>query len=263
MIRRGYVDTPFGQIHYRTAGARGAPPLVLFHQTASSSAMFEPLLARLGDRFHCFAPDTPGFGGSDPLSSPATMPEYAQVLHAACLAFGFERAIVFGHHTGASIAVQVEHDRPGFTQAMILSGPPYLDEARRRALARGVEPMQFDEAGGHVAATWRRLRAKNDRAPLSLTHRETVLTLQAGPRWHEAYLAVADHDLPAQLAHVRCPVVVLVGEKDTLADVAEKAARAVGTTVQWIADADTYVCDLHADAVAAVIRDAAAGVAVR
>ena len=52
-------------IFYREAGPKDAPTLLLLHGLPSSSRMFEPLFARLSDRYHLVAPDYPGFGRSD------------------------------------------------------------------------------------------------------------------------------------------------------------------------------------------------------
>jgi pimeloyl-ACP methyl ester carboxylesterase len=52
-------------IFYREAGPKNAPTLLLLHGFPSSSRMFEPLFARLSDRYHLIAPDYPGFGHSD------------------------------------------------------------------------------------------------------------------------------------------------------------------------------------------------------
>src|SRR6059036_985068 len=52
-------------IFYREAGPKDAPTMLLLHGLPSSSRMFEPLFARLSDRFHLIAPDYPGFGRSD------------------------------------------------------------------------------------------------------------------------------------------------------------------------------------------------------
>ncbi len=46
-------------IFYREAGPKDAPVLLLLH------GMFDPLFARLSDRYHLIAPDYPGFGHSD------------------------------------------------------------------------------------------------------------------------------------------------------------------------------------------------------
>ena len=52
-------------ISYREAGPKGASTILLLHGFPSSSRMFEPLFARLSDRYHLVAPDYPGFGHSD------------------------------------------------------------------------------------------------------------------------------------------------------------------------------------------------------
>jgi pimeloyl-ACP methyl ester carboxylesterase len=52
-------------IFYREAGPKNAATLLLLHGLPSSSRMFEPLFARLSDRYHLIAPDYPGFGHSD------------------------------------------------------------------------------------------------------------------------------------------------------------------------------------------------------
>jgi dipeptidyl aminopeptidase/acylaminoacyl peptidase len=52
-------------IFYREAGPKDAPTLLLLHGLPSSSRMFEPLFARLSDKYHLVAPDYPGFGHSE------------------------------------------------------------------------------------------------------------------------------------------------------------------------------------------------------
>jgi len=52
-------------IFYREAGPKSAPTLLLLHGLPSSSRIFEPLFARLSDRYHLVVPDYPGFGHSD------------------------------------------------------------------------------------------------------------------------------------------------------------------------------------------------------
>jgi pimeloyl-ACP methyl ester carboxylesterase len=255
-IKKGYIETATGQVHYRSAGARTAPPLLLLHQTASSSAMYEPLLERLADQFYLFAPDTPGFGGTFFPPQPATIEMYAQVLHEAATNFGFANCFVFGHHTGASIAVQMEFDQPGFARKMILSGPPYLTEAQRAGLRVSITPIVVQEDGAHLLTLWQRLRAKDATAPLSLTHREFLLNLHAGKRYHEAYLAVCEHDFNGQLAALNCPVLVMAGEHDTLAPSLEPAFAALRQgQMRRVPGANTYICDQFPEVVADIIRE--------
>src|SRR5256885_16145240 len=71
-------------IFYREAGPKDAPTLLLLHGLPSSSRMFEPLFARLSDRYHLVAPDYPGFGHSDcpdPKKFAYTFDHYAETIN--------------------------------------------------------------------------------------------------------------------------------------------------------------------------------------
>src|SRR5712672_2333508 len=52
-------------IVYRESGPKDAPTILLLHGLTSSSRMFEPLLARLSDRYRLVAPDYPSFARND------------------------------------------------------------------------------------------------------------------------------------------------------------------------------------------------------
>ena len=218
--------------------------------------MYEPLMEQLADSFFLFAPDTLGFGGSFFPPQPATMEFYAQVLHEAATNFGFDSCFVFGHHTGASIAVQMEFAQPGFAQKMILSGPPYLSDEQRDALRANIAPIVVCEDGAHLTKLWTRLRMKDTTAPLTLTQREFLLNLYAGERYHEAYLAVCEHEFNAQLAALNCPVLVMAGEQDTLASSLDPSYAALKQgQMRRIPGANTYLCDRMPDKVAEIVRE--------
>src|SRR5271155_5522799 len=71
-------------IFYREAGPKDAPTILLLHGLPSSSRMFEPLFARLSDRYHLVAPDYPGFGHSDwpdPKTFAYTFDQYAEIMN--------------------------------------------------------------------------------------------------------------------------------------------------------------------------------------
>ena len=66
LVRRRFMDMPFGQIHYREAGTSDLPPLMLLHASPGSSKQLEFLIEKLGQQFHVIAPDTMGNGDSTP-----------------------------------------------------------------------------------------------------------------------------------------------------------------------------------------------------
>src|ERR1051326_5682607 len=64
-VSYGAVKVDGLSIFYREAGPKDGPTMLLLHGLPSSSRMFEPLFARLSERYHLIAPDYPGFGHSD------------------------------------------------------------------------------------------------------------------------------------------------------------------------------------------------------
>ena len=62
-MRKGYIDIPEGQIHYRTAG--NGEPVLLLHMTAQSSMEFESIIPILAKSYRVVAMDTLGHGNSD------------------------------------------------------------------------------------------------------------------------------------------------------------------------------------------------------
>lgn len=256
-LRKGYAETRFGQIHYRAAGSGSGLPLVLLHQTASDSVMYEPLMRALASETRLIALDTPGFGGSFAFDGAPTVERWAEALADALDALGVSACNLFGHHTGASIAAQIAVDRPGLVHALALSGPPYLSaEQRARFLATAVYRITPSLDGAHLGAIWQRIFAKEPGVPLALGEREALLTLQAGPRYAPAYEAVFSHDFAGLLPRIACPSLVMAGEHDSLRACVEPAWRALPNgQMRILPGAGTYVCERQTEAVAALLRE--------
>jgi haloalkane dehalogenase len=254
MIRKGYIETSFGLIHYRTVGIETNPHVLLLHQTASSSAMYEAIMNLLADKFYFFAPDTLGFGGSDFPKETATMQIYADSLREASDKFGLKTPFVFGHHTGASIAVQMEFDSP-FAKKMFLSGPPYLTQEQKDSFKKGVQPIVIKSDGSHLLDLWNRLRAKEANAEIGLIHREFLLNLHAGERYHEAYFAVFNHNFETQLATLDCPILVTAGDKDTLKTSLEPAYKVLKKGEMRCLVGNTFICDQSPELMAGLMEE--------
>jgi pimeloyl-ACP methyl ester carboxylesterase len=258
-IKKGYVDTPWGQVHYRRLGdAAGSMPLVMLHQTASSSEMFESLMLELGDATTTIALDTPGFGGSYRPEQRGSIGHYAEALLSALEGLSIERCFLFGHHTGATIAVEMLSRRPTLAPRLALSGPCLLSESFARELADKTLPMELREDGSHFAQVWERIQAKDPEAPLALKYREAVLTLVAGPRWSEGYHAVFEHweAFDRQLRALEVPTLVFAGDKDTVFHLLEPSYRALKQGEMAVIEGQTtYSCDRAPAQVAALLRN--------
>ena len=255
-IHKGYVETSEGQIHYRMLGKPSSQlPIVFLHQTSSSSVMYEALMRELQNDFSTLAFDTPGFGNSFFPSGKPTVPYYARIIQEALKALEVKQCFLFGHHTGAAIAVEMAITSPTLVRQLALSGPSCLTPEERTARIEKIRPLKIDKDGNHLLFAWKRAKGKDDRWPLWLVHREAVLNLVAGERYHEGYLAVYENDLQSKLPKVQCETLVLAGELDMNRAAAEAAVRTLRQGVlQHIPNGDPYMCDLQAPPISEILQ---------
>ena len=150
-------------IFYREAGPENAPALFLLHGLPSSSRMFEPLFARLSDRYRLIAPDYPGFGHSDwpdPKKFAYTFDHYAEIMNHFTEALGLSRYSLYMQDYGGPV---------GFR--MILAHP------------QRVEALIVQDAVAHndgLGVNWKTRRAFwADRAANESAMRENLLSLSA------------------------------------------------------------------------------------
>ena len=101
-IKKGYVSTSFGQVHYRVCG--NGKPIVLLHPSPRSSVIFEKLMLTLGESYQVFAPDTLGFGYSDPLPQKFNFFDLADSIYEFVKYLSLNEITIFGLHTGNKIA---------------------------------------------------------------------------------------------------------------------------------------------------------------
>jgi pimeloyl-ACP methyl ester carboxylesterase len=211
--RRGYADTAFGQIHYRERG--DGRPVLLLHQTASSSVMWERAMRCFPDGLRLIAMDTPGFGESD---GPGVLPEdglgyYARRVAGLLDALGLQRASIVGHHTGAMIAAELAAAHPDRVERLVLIGCVVIrsDQERTERLA-GIDRWHADARGDFVTQTLipRMHRSVTTDDPGHFAS-ELTAYLQAGPDYWWAYHAVYSYDAARRLPLVRAPALCVVG----------------------------------------------------
>jgi pimeloyl-ACP methyl ester carboxylesterase len=126
-IRHETVTANGVQLHVARAGA--GRPLVLLHGWPEFWLTWEPVMARLADRFSLIAPDLRGFGASekpDPGPSDRAGPE----VHAADLvglldALGLERVGVVAHDVGASVGQALGRANPDRLTGLFFFDCPY------------------------------------------------------------------------------------------------------------------------------------------
>jgi pimeloyl-ACP methyl ester carboxylesterase len=110
-------------IFYREAGPKDAPTILLLHGLPSSSRMFDPLFARLADRYHLVAPDYPGFGHSDwpdPKKFAYTFDHIAEIMNHFAESLGLSHYTLYMQDYGGPVGFRMILAHPERAEALIV-----------------------------------------------------------------------------------------------------------------------------------------------
>lgn len=159
-MKRGYANTPEGQIHTYSHG-RGAP-LLLLHETPRSAWSFAPLMKLMGGKFSCLAPDTLGFGMSDAPPPKGKIEDLARSMIHVLDEHGIERTHVLGFHTGNKIAAAMAAAYPERIDRVILIGMTHslvVSRKQRNAAIMNIVRRHMDNYaensdGSHLLRNW-------------------------------------------------------------------------------------------------------------
>jgi pimeloyl-ACP methyl ester carboxylesterase len=165
-MKRGYLDTPEGHVHYVEDGTGDA--LLLLHQSPRSVGMFRKLMPLLASEFRVIAVDMLGYGQS---AAPTVTDDLVDttdlarnVAHALD-ALQIDRSYLFGFHTGAFIAAETAADNPQRFHAIALGGFPFVAGESDTATYRETASYKFFDPGSsadgsHFMRIW--MRAYSD-----------------------------------------------------------------------------------------------------
>ncbi len=221
LVHRRYVDGRHGQLHLYLAGSQkdaARRPLVCFHMSPFSGRMFESLLAHMGtDRF-ALAPDTPGYGLSDPPPAPLSIPDYAAALGDAADALDLGEIDIMGVHTGSRIAVEFALQRPTQVKHLVLLGCAIYTEEERASQKRWtrdtLKPLA-DGDGTHLLSVWNSwARWRWPGVTDAMIERWMADALIDRVRGNWAMQAALEHDLMSRLPLLGQPVLILNAADD-------------------------------------------------
>ena len=257
------VQGQFGtrQVHYRRGGQ--GPVVLLLHQSPQSSREMEPLIAAWGEAFTLIAPDSPGYGFSDPLHQPgvtgtsASIDDFAAATLEFAAALGLTRFGIYGFHTGASIGVALAHRYPARVSAVAANGLVILTEKERATILRDYLPPFLPRwDGGHLAWLWGRMREQTIFFPWHDRRAATRMSfdvpgperlqqgllefLAAGADYHVAYRAAFTDRAELRLTTLNVPLLITAAAGDPLAShLGRIGARGATTRIVPSADGNT------------------------
>lgn len=218
-IRRGYVDVPWGQLHYARCGEGIGPAVVLLHQTPRSWDEYRDVLPLLGSEFDTLAPDTAGFGASDLGHREDSIEHYAEALALLLHGLGLEEVSLVGHHTGALVALEAAVRFRPLVRSVVLSSAPLRTAIERVAALAGpgIDDVEPQPDGDHLAELWRRRQPFYPEGRPDLLHRFVTDALRVATRVGEGHRAVNRYDAPRRAEELRrtgVAVLILAGIED-------------------------------------------------
>lgn len=213
-ITKAYVDTPAGQVHVHMVDGN-EPAIVFLHQTALSAKTYDPTLRVLDVPNRLIAIDTPGFGGSYDLDGMPSLEWYAEQILATLDRLGVEQFHLFGHHTGASLGIEVAAHVPQRVLSLMLAGPVFMTAEESTAFITGYrEPITPQRDGSHLMTNWGYAAQHNPECDVAIMQDAVADLLRAWRARPQAYMAVAHHNTASRALQVTAPVLLLTTPGD-------------------------------------------------
>ncbi len=251
-VTRHYARLAEHQLHFRLAGS--GPPLLLLHQSPSSSAAMMSEITRFAPRFTVISPDTPGFGLSTSLGVvDPDLDDYARVLAEFLDVLGLSQIAIYGFHTGAMLALEFARRYPQRCAAAVINGLVVVEgEELADILANYLVQPDPDPEGGHLPWHWARIRdqmlffpwyRKTREARLSLdlpaaeiTQPHVVDLFRADRAGRDGYRAAFAYPTAERLPQVTTPLAVLNSSADPIAGHPERLTGLPKGTLREIFD---------------------------
>lgn len=268
-ISRHYLAINGRRVHYRRAG--NGPPLLMVHQSPRSSGEYEELMQQWGAQFTCIAPDTPGFGQSQPLAKAIPdINDYADALAEFVRAVGLDQVPAYGFHSGAIILITALKRHPALFTGIAAGGYAVWTEAESKAFGENYTPPFLPlPYGEHLVWGWNRILEQSWFFPWYDARPQTRLAgahddparihdimmeiLDAGDSFRLGYAAVlrAPRDVPPP-GSVTAPVLITAYDSDPLQAHIDRlgpmpanwSAFKVATPAEHLAESLTFLLSL-------------------
>jgi len=254
-MRKRYVDSRFGQVHVVEDG-KGQPVLFL-HQTPRSWDEYRDVLPIVGREAHAVAMDTVGYGASPRLEEAQTVELFADGVEDVIDGLGLVRPVLVGHHTGGVVALEVAARRPSSVAGLVLSGTPYVDEARRQAVSSRppIDFVELAEDGSHLMELWNRRRPFYPPDRPDLLSRLVADAARVIDTAEDGHLAVNAYRMEDRIGLVEAPTLVVCGELDefSMPDVPHLAAAIPDSRTLILPGTGVPAVDHHPEEFAAAV----------
>ncbi|CAM4063376.1 alpha/beta fold hydrolase [Kibdelosporangium persicum] len=173
-----------------------APPVVLVPGLGALGYLIDTMLG-CSVSGPAFLVDVPGFGHRRPRPCPPELPDIAALTVDWLRAVARRPVVLFGHSTGAQVALHVARSAPESVRSVVLAGPTFPPALREpKALLRAFMRNSRYEPQGLIPITW-------------------PYYLRGGPVALTRFVRSAQQDRPEEvIKSIGCPVTVIRGRHD-------------------------------------------------
>jgi pimeloyl-ACP methyl ester carboxylesterase len=255
MAKSGYAQLKDGRMFYTHDGS--GEPVILLHPLGTSSWVWhlvQPILAR---QFSVYALDMLGAGDSEkPPRADYALETHAHNVVAFMDAMQIPTAYVVGNSVGAVLTINEAGKHPDrVTRAVLVGAPPWTsqDGAQRLAQAR---------QNGYDANGLPKLRSLAEQKVNMPGITELLADQMNGVRaksgmWAQRTMeALCNYDVPSHLSAVKCPTLVVYGDRDAIRDKDDRVAKGIpGARLHVIPDAGHIPQLERPEEVARVVAD--------
>ena len=105
-------------VHYYTAGK--GEPLVVIHGGGGDARTWRSNILELSEKYTVYAPDLPGYGGSQPLAGNYYIPELSRFVGSFASNLGLEKFYLVGHSLGGGVALDYALKSPQKIKKLVL-----------------------------------------------------------------------------------------------------------------------------------------------
>ena len=209
-MKRGYADTPEGQVHYRTEGS--GETLLLLHKAGLSSDEFTEMLPFLGKSYRVIAMDVLGYGNTDLPKQEPKFDDYVKNILHFLEAMKIKKTNIAGHLLGGSFAMEIAATHPELMNKLILWDGIFLDPVERKATQEEYanEHMTLKDDGSHLLEVWKSRGGKAG-ANLPVVNRSTIEYLKSGlgEGTGVSHRALFSYNPEKQLPKIKAPTLLL------------------------------------------------------
>lgn len=224
MIQQQFVKIGQQLVHFRYAGQ--GKPLVLLHPSPSSSKMFEPLINSLSPHFLVIAPDTIGYGKSQPLQLEMnTMSDYAQFLKQFLAYIGLQKVAIYGSATGAQMGIRFALEFPELVEHLYLDNAAHFTEQQRSDILLHYFPDLTPRVdGSHLDKIWEitthlfkyfpwfkktpEFALNRPALPPVVLHQIVKDFIETGAGYSRAYRAAFEHERAEYVQQLQVPTTI-------------------------------------------------------